>query len=163
MHRILSSCLFSIVLAYPANLTVLTSPARADLYDATLQPRLSEQSRVSEPITDFSAQRAQRNRRPSAQRPGRRPPGAHRPPGRPPAAHRPPRRPSHAHRPPPRRAWARPSRYSWRPGGAIAAGAALGFIAAASAASWAGPPPSPGLCWYYTDWTQRQGFWDFCP
>ena len=52
--------------------------------------------------------------------------------------------------------------YGWPVGGAIAAGAAIGFIAAASA-PWAPPPPQPGLCWYYTDSTQRQGFWDVCP
>ncbi len=26
-----------------------------------------------------------------------------------------------------------------------------------------GPPPQPGLCWYYTDPSRRQGFWDACP
>ena len=34
----------------------------------------------------------------------------------------------------------------WRPGGAIAAGAALGFVGAATAAAWAGAPPAPGYC-----------------
>jgi len=58
-------------------------------------------------------------------------------------------------------AWVRP--YRWAPGGAIAAGAAIGFVTAASAAAWAGPPPQPGLCWYYTDPSQRAGFWDACP
>jgi hypothetical protein len=157
MHRILSSCLFSIALACPINLAALTSPVQAGGSEA------SSQARVSDAISDFSAQRGQGNRRPNAQRPSRRPPAAHRPARRPPVAHRPPRRPSHVHRPPVHGSWVRPRRYSWRPGGAIAAGAALGFVAAASAASWAGPPPSSGLCWYYTDWTQRQGFWDFCP
>jgi len=57
----------------------------------------------------------------------------------------------------------RPSWYRWNPGGAIAAGAALGFITAATAAAWAGPPPQAGLCWYYTDPSRRQGFWDVCP
>ena len=57
--------------------------------------------------------------------------------------------------------WVRP--YRWGPGGAIAAGAAIGFVAAAVAVSWAPPPPQPGLCWYYTDPSQRQGFWDVCP
>jgi hypothetical protein len=75
---------------------------------------------------------------------------------RPPIAHRPP-----VHRP--HRHWSRPSRYSWRPGGAIAAGAALGFVAAATAAAWAGQPPASNLCWYYTDFTRTQGFWDTCP
>jgi hypothetical protein len=59
--------------------------------------------------------------------------------------------------------WARPGRYRWPVGGAIAAGAALGFVAAATAAAWAGPPPSDGLCWYYTDPSRTQGFWDYCP
>src|SRR5216684_2545406 len=58
--------------------------------------------------------------------------------------------------------WVRPA-YAWRPGGAIAAGAALGFVAAASAAAWAGSPPAPGYCWYYTDPSRTQGFWDACP
>ena len=59
--------------------------------------------------------------------------------------------------------WVRPAHYYWRPGGAIAAGAAIGFVAAATAASWAGEPPAPGYCWYYTDPDQTQGFWDVCP
>jgi hypothetical protein len=50
----------------------------------------------------------------------------------------------------------------WRRGGAIAAGVALGVIAAGAAAAWAGPPPGPEYCWYYTDPSQRQGFWDYC-
>ena len=79
-----------------------------------------------------------------------------------PAAHYPVRRPVHGAvvvRPGAR--WVRP--YRWGPGGAIAAGAAIGFVAAATAAAWAPPPPQPGLCWYYTDPSQRQGFWDVCP
>ena len=62
-----------------------------------------------------------------------------------------------------RDAWVRPSRYWWRPGGAIAAGAAVGFVTAATAAAWAGSPPAPGYCWYYTDASRQQGFWDACP
>jgi hypothetical protein len=58
---------------------------------------------------------------------------------------------------------ARPSWYRWGPGGAIAAGAAIGFVTAATAVAWAGAPPSPGLCWYYTDPSRTQGFWDTCP
>jgi hypothetical protein len=59
--------------------------------------------------------------------------------------------------------WAgRPGWYSWAPGGAVAAGAALGFVTAATAVAWAGAPPEPGLCWYYTDPSRRQGFWDVC-
>ena len=53
--------------------------------------------------------------------------------------------------------------YGWLPGGAIATGAAIGFIAAGTAVAWAPPPPYPGLCWYYTDASQQNGFWDSCP
>ena len=61
-------------------------------------------------------------------------------------------------------AWVRPSHYGWRPGGAMAAGAALGFIAAAGAAAYAtSAAPAPGMCWYYTDPYRRAGFWDYCP
>ena len=59
--------------------------------------------------------------------------------------------------------WVRPSRYFWPAGGAIAAGAAIGFVAAGTAAAWAGAPPAPGYCWYYTDPSRTQGFWDVCP
>jgi hypothetical protein len=41
--------------------------------------------------------------------------------------------------------------------------AAIGFVAAASAAAWAGAQPAPGYCWYYTDPSRTQGFWDVCP
>ncbi|MEJ0093604.1 MAG: hypothetical protein WDN46_09235 [Methylocella sp.] len=58
------------------------------------------------------------------------------------------------------RAWVRP--YRWAPGGAIAAGFAIGFLTAAAVASWAPPPPQPGMCWYYTDPSQQNGFWDYC-
>ena len=57
--------------------------------------------------------------------------------------------------------WARPA-YGWGPGGAIAAGAALGVLATGAAIAYAGQPPAPGLCWYYTDPSYRQGFWDAC-
>jgi hypothetical protein len=53
--------------------------------------------------------------------------------------------------------------YRWGPGGAIAAGAALGFVAAGTATAWAGAAPAPGYCWYYTDPSRTQGFWDVCP
>jgi hypothetical protein len=60
--------------------------------------------------------------------------------------------------------WAgRPGWYRWPAGGAIAAGAAIGFVTAAGAAAWAGSPPQAGLCWYYTDPSRRRGFWDACP
>lgn len=58
--------------------------------------------------------------------------------------------------------WARPGWYGWPRGGAIAAGAAIGMVTAATAAAWAGPAPAPGMCWYYTDPSRTQGFWDYC-
>ena len=58
--------------------------------------------------------------------------------------------------------WARPGWYRWGPGGAIAAGAAIGVLATGAAIAYAGQPPAPGLCWYYTDPSYRQGFWDAC-
>jgi len=58
--------------------------------------------------------------------------------------------------------WARPAHYGWPRGGAIAAGAAIGFVTAATAAAWAGAAPAPGMCWYYTDPSRMQGFWDYC-
>jgi hypothetical protein len=58
--------------------------------------------------------------------------------------------------------WARPGWYGWPRGGAIAAGAAIGFVTAATAAAWAGPAPAAGMCWYYTDPSRTQGFWDYC-
>jgi hypothetical protein len=58
--------------------------------------------------------------------------------------------------------WRRP--YAWAPGGAIAAGAAIGFMTAATAAAVAtSAAPRPGMCWYYTDVFQTSGFWDVCP
>jgi hypothetical protein len=56
----------------------------------------------------------------------------------------------------------RPANMWWQPGGAIAAGVAIGVISAAAAASWAGQPPGPNYCWYYTDASRRNGFWDLC-
>jgi hypothetical protein len=58
--------------------------------------------------------------------------------------------------------WARPGNYWWPVGGAIAAGAAIGVVSAATAAAWAGSPPGPNMCWYYTDASRTQGFWDAC-
>ena len=62
-----------------------------------------------------------------------------------------------------RPAWRRPPGYWWRPGAAVAAGAALGFVTAAAATAYVGQPPAPGYCWYYTNPQRTQGFWDVCP
>ena len=53
-------------------------------------------------------------------------------------------------------------RPGYRGGGTIAAGAAIGVVTAATAAAWAGAAPAPGMCWYYTDPSRTQGFWDYC-
>jgi hypothetical protein len=62
-----------------------------------------------------------------------------------------------------RAAYLRPRNYWWRPGGAVAAGAAIGFVSAATAAAWAGAAPAPGYRRYYTDPNRTKGFWDVCP
>lgn len=54
-------------------------------------------------------------------------------------------------------------RRHWNCGGAVAAGAAIGFIAGAAAVSWAGQPPRSGYCWFYTTPARTTGFWDWCP
>ncbi|MCG7392832.1 hypothetical protein MHY87_07945 [Microvirga sp. ACRRW] len=65
---------------------------------------------------------------------------------------------------PVRPGWTRPASYWWRPGAAIAAGAALGFVTAAAATAYAtSPAPAAGYCWYYTNPQRTQGFWDVCP
>src|SRR5262249_41625282 len=46
--------------------------------------------------------------------------------------------------------WVRPGAYWWPVGGAIAAGAAIGFVTAAAASTWVGQAPGPNYCWYYT-------------
>jgi len=55
-----------------------------------------------------------------------------------------------------------PRRY-WRPGAAIAAGAAIGVVTGTAAVALAGTPPLPGQCWYYTSPARTTGFWDVCP
>ncbi|EIM28764.1 hypothetical protein [Microvirga lotononidis] len=69
------------------------------------------------------------------------------------------------YRPPvPAGGWYRPPSYWWRPGAAVAAGAALGFVTAAAATTYAASPsPGTGYCWYYTNSQRTQGFWDVCP
>jgi|GEM_PF-1229447 len=69
------------------------------------------------------------------------------------------------YRPPvPAGGWYRPPSYWWRPGAAVAAGAALGFVTAAAATAYAtAPAPAAGYCWYYTNPQRTQGFWDVCP
>jgi hypothetical protein len=39
---------------------------------------------------------------------------------------------------------------------------AIGFGSVAAAAARARSIPAPGMCWYYTDPSRTQGFWDYC-
>jgi hypothetical protein len=54
----------------------------------------------------------------------------------------------------PVRGWVRRPYY-----GTVVGGVALGAIIAASTIPVA---PAPGLCWYWTDATQSNGYWDYC-
>lgn len=54
-------------------------------------------------------------------------------------------------------------RYRRRPYyGTIVGGIALGALLAGSAYAYAQRPPAPGLCWYWADPYERQGYWDYC-
>ena len=56
--------------------------------------------------------------------------------------------------------WVGPGWYWWPPGGADAA---IRFVQARNAPAYAGPQPAPATCWYYTEPSRIQGFWDYCP
>jgi hypothetical protein len=60
-------------------------------------------------------------------------------------------------------AWVGPGWYWWPPGGAVLVGAAIRFVEARNAPAYAGPQPAPATCWYYTEPSRIQGFWDYCP
>ena len=47
--------------------------------------------------------------------------------------------------------------------GRIIGGIAIGTILAASAYyAYAAEPPAPGLCWFWADAEETQGYWDYC-
>ena len=46
--------------------------------------------------------------------------------------------------------------------GEIIAGVALGAIIVSATRGVAPPPPSPELCWFWTDTYQERGYWDRC-
>lgn len=46
--------------------------------------------------------------------------------------------------------------------GRVVGGVALGAIIVAAAASVPPAAPAPGLCWFWSDATQTQGYWDYC-
>jgi hypothetical protein len=74
----------------------------------------------------------------------------------------------HGYRPPGFHRWHRHHmahrRWHHRPHyGRIIGGIALGTLLAGSAYyAYAGAPPAPGLCWYWADRYERQGYWDYC-
>jgi hypothetical protein len=43
--------------------------------------------------------------------------------------------------------------------GTVVGGVALGTLIAVTAVP---PVPAPGLCWYWADASQAQGYWDYC-
>ena len=57
--------------------------------------------------------------------------------------------------------WTRPG-YGWRPAAPSRPARRWASSARRPPSSWAGAAPGPGLCWYYTDPSRRQGFWDAC-
>ncbi len=46
--------------------------------------------------------------------------------------------------------------------GDIVAGVILGAVIVAAVRGSAPPPPTPGLCWYWFDAYQQNGYWDRC-
>lgn len=46
--------------------------------------------------------------------------------------------------------------------GDIVAGVVLGAVIGAAVRGSAPPPPAPGLCWYWSDPYQENGYWDRC-
>ncbi|MBN8453494.1 hypothetical protein [Accumulibacter sp.] len=46
--------------------------------------------------------------------------------------------------------------------GEIVAGVVLGAVIAAAVRGSAPQPPTPGLCWYWSDPYQENGYWDRC-
>jgi hypothetical protein len=55
-------------------------------------------------------------------------------------------------------------RWSYRPYyGRIIGGVAIGTLLAASAYyAYAAEPPAPGLCWFWADPDETEGYWDYC-
>jgi hypothetical protein len=83
--------------------------------------------------------------------------------------HRPVHRPHHAHRPhhvhrttvvvAPVRAIPAVRPWYW---GRVVAGVTIGTVIAVSAVAAAPTPPSPELCWYWTNSQKSRGYWDYC-
>jgi hypothetical protein len=46
--------------------------------------------------------------------------------------------------------------------GRVVAGVTIGTIIVASAVAVAPKPPSPELCWYWSDNTKTRGYWNYC-
>lgn len=134
--------------------------AAATVNRPAVRPALPPAATTRPPVTPPTVTR------PPVTRPATRRPAAVRPPVAPPAgnaARRPvdttPVMPSP--NPPP--IILQPPQRTWGPGGPVAAGAALGFMAAGLAVPVAGPAPAPNMCWFYTTPARNIGFWADCP
>ena len=46
--------------------------------------------------------------------------------------------------------------------GRVVAGVTIGTIIVASAVAVAPKPPSPELCWFWSDSTKTKGYWNYC-
>lgn len=46
--------------------------------------------------------------------------------------------------------------------GTVVAGVTLGIFTTVAVAAMAPPPPAANLCWFWSDSTQTQGYWDYC-
>jgi hypothetical protein len=45
----------------------------------------------------------------------------------------------------------------------VSAGFAVGYATSKNAIAWAGSPPAPNYCWYFTERGTLYGFWEVCP
>jgi hypothetical protein len=57
----------------------------------------------------------------------------------------------------PVRPWARRAYY-----GTVVGGIALGTLITVTAVAVAPEAPAPNVCWYWTDESRSQGYWDYC-
>jgi hypothetical protein len=46
--------------------------------------------------------------------------------------------------------------------GRVVAGVTIGTIIAATAVAMAPTPPSPELCWFWSDTSKTKGYWNYC-
>ena len=46
--------------------------------------------------------------------------------------------------------------------GNVVAGVTIGAVVTAAAVNSAPRPPSPDLCWFWTDSSRTRGYWNYC-